>query len=228
MTAMTIRALPLLAGLAALCIGHGAVARDRDRPGAFDYYVLALSWSPSYCATRRRDGKDPQCDGRRPYAFVLHGLWPQYVKGWPEFCRTARKPWVSRELIASMLDIMPSPKLVIHEYKKHGTCSGLTPQAYYAQARAAFHRIRIPARYLGPSKAVTVSPRQIESDFLKTNPELGPEMLSVACGRGKRLREVRICFSKGLEPRACGRNEEQRRLCRLERVVMPPVRGPRR
>ncbi len=227
MTDLTIRSLRLLAGLAALCIGPGSVAREGNRPGAFDYYVLALSWSPTYCATTGRDRNDPQCDGRRPYAFVLHGLWPQYAKGWPEYCRTPRKPWVPRKLIASMLDIMPSPKLVIHEYKKHGTCSGLAPDAYYAQARAAFDRIRIPARYLGPNRAVTVSPRQIEVDFLKTNPGLTPEMLSVACGRGKRLREVRICFSKRLELRACGPNEEQRRLCRLERIVMPPVRGPR-
>lgn len=227
LTANTAHALRALVALAALGLGPHAIARDSHRPGVFDYYVMALSWSPTYCATRNRAGREPQCDGRRPYAFVLHGLWPQYAKGWPEFCRTAARPWVPRELIDSMLDIMPSPKLVIHQYRKHGTCSGLSPRAYFARARAAFRSIKIPARYLGPTRAVTVSPRQIETDFLKTNPALRPEMLSVTCGRGKRLREVRICFSKSLELRACGVNEDQRRLCRRNQIVMPPVRGPR-
>ncbi|MGI9385023.1 MAG: ribonuclease T2 family protein [Methyloligellaceae bacterium] len=225
MTTARYGVIAALAAIAALGLSEGATARQGDRAGVFDYYVLALSWSPTYCETVGRQRKDAQCDGRRPYAFVLHGLWPQYQKGWPEHCRTAQKPWVPRQLISAMLDIMPSPKLVIHEYKKHGTCSGLTPEGYYAAARKAFESIKIPARYLAPNRAVTVSPRQIEIDFLKTNAALTPEMISVACGRGKRLREVRICFSRSLELSACGVNEDQRKLCRQDRIVMPPVRG---
>ena len=226
MTTLRQGAIAVLAAVAVLCLRQPAAARDGHRAGVFDYYVLALSWSPTYCETVGRQRKDAQCDGRRPYAFVLHGLWPQYRKGWPEHCRTAQKPWVPKALISAMLDIMPSPQLVIHEYKKHGTCSGLTPEAYYAASRKAFESIKIPARYLAPNRHVTVSPHQIELDFIKTNAALTREMIAIACGRGKRLREVRICFSKDLEPRACGVNEDQRRLCRLDKVVMPPVRGP--
>ena len=218
-------AVAALAAIATLCLGEAA-AREGHRAGVFDYYVLALSWSPTYCETVGRRRKETQCDGRRPYAFVLHGLWPQYNKGWPEHCRTAQKPWVPHALISAMLDIMPSRRLVIHQYRKHGTCSGLTPEAYFAASRKAFESIQIPARYLAPDRPVTVSPRQIELDFLKTNAALTPETIAIACGRGRRLREVRICFTKDLAPRACGANEDQRRLCRLDKVVMPPVRGP--
>ncbi|GBE43118.1 ribonuclease I precursor [bacterium BMS3Bbin10] len=221
---------PWRLGLAALAISlaspaEAQAARDAETPGEFDYYVLALSWSPSFCAGRTRAKKSPQCAGTRPYAFVLHGLWPQYEKGWPDYCDTGVKPWVPRRLINSMLDIMPARNLVIHQYKKHGTCSGLGPEGYFEAARKAFKAITIPARYLSPRKPVLVSPREIENDFLKTNQSLAPEMISIACGRGKRLREVRICFTKDLEPRACGVNEAQAKLCRLNRVVMPPVRG---
>src|SRR5690606_22891811 len=102
--------------------------------------------------------------------------------------------------------------------------SGLTPERYYEVSRRLFDSIRIPARYRAPRRSVIVSPEQIETDFLKANPELGPEMISITCDR-KHLREVRICFSRDLEPRACGENERQSRLCRAARLVMPPVRG---
>ena len=110
---------------------------DRNQAGAFDYYVLALSWSPTYCAERRGNGYEPQCDVRsgRPYAFVLHGLWPQHERGWPENCRTSDRGWVPGPVAERMLDIMPSKRLVFNEYRKHGTCSGLGVDGYFDLAR---------------------------------------------------------------------------------------------
>ncbi len=195
------------------------------KPGKFDYYVLALSWSPSFCAGLGRAKKSPQCSGTRPFAFVLHGLWPQYETGWPNDCHQGRKPRVPSTLINTMLDIMPARRLVIHQYNKHGTCSGLDPESYFQTARKAFEAIKIPARYLQPQKPVIISPREIENDFLKTNQELTPEMISISCGRNKRLRGVRICFSKDLALRGCGANETQQKLCKLDKIVMPGVRG---
>jgi len=210
----------------ALAIVAGAkTAGSAGTPGKFDYYVVALSWSPSFCAGEGRRGKSPQCAGSRPYAFVLHGLWPQYETGWPDHCGTGSKPWMARQLINSMLDIMPARSLVIHQYNKHGTCSGLGPERYFEATRMAFNAIRIPPRYLNPRKPLLISPREIENDFLTTNQELKPDMISISCGRDKRLREVRICFTKDLKPRACGANEAQPKLCRHEKLVMPPVRG---
>lgn len=207
------------------CVTAWSAALAGGVPGKFDYYLLALSWSPTYCADSGRAERSPQCSGSRPYAFVLHGLWPQYERGYPETCPTGAKPWVPSPLISSMLDIMPARGLVIHQYRKHGTCSGLAPDTYFTLAREAFESIRIPARYLAPRKPVVVSPREVETDFLKTNPSLKPEMISITCGRNNRLREVRICLTKELEPRACGPNEDQGKLCRLDRIAMPPVRG---
>lgn len=205
--------------------------RDRkDVAGQFDYYTLVLSWSPTYCAARKSDRFDPQCDrrGGRPYAFVLHGLWPQYTRGFPERCWTRDRPFVPKRLINRMLDIMPSPKLVIHEYKKHGTCSGLGPKGYYDLSRRMFESVKIPERFAGPQKGQMISPEGLVDAFIKVNPGLRPDMLAVACrGAGNRLREVRICFSKSGKLTPCGRNENQRRLCRAKRMFVPPVRAPR-
>lgn len=201
----------------------GTAARAEDKAGQFDYYDLVLSWSPSFCEGNGDGG--PQCDGKRSYAFVLHGLWPQYERGYPESCRIGRKPWVPGPLIDSMLDIMPSPKLVIHEYKKHGVCSGLDPNGYFALARKLYQMVRIPPAYVAPQAQINTSPEEIERAFLAANPTLKPEMLSVACGRRDRVQDVRICFTRDGQFRSCGRNEAQERLCRSDKVSMPPVRG---
>ncbi|GAB4231410.1 MAG: ribonuclease T2 [Methyloligellaceae bacterium] len=212
--------------LAALCaILPASAGRPDGIPGSFDYYVLTLSWSPSYCAREGAARGEPQCNGTRPYAFVLHGLWPQYQRGWPSHCDTGKRPWVRPALIDAMLDIMPSPRLVIHEYRKHGTCAGLSPERYFALSRELFSRIRIPPRYQRPRTHLLVSPQELEADFLKANPQLDASQIAVACSGNRHLREVRICFSRKHEPTACGENERPDRLCRLDKIVLPPVRG---
>ncbi len=204
--------------------------RDQERnvPGRFDYYSLVLSWSPTFCASLPRDRYEPQChrrDGRR-YAFVLHGLWPQHERGWPENCRTRQRPFVPQALIDSMLDIMPSSRLVIHEYRKHGTCSGLTPEGYYGLSRRLYNSVTIPQRFVLPNDDFTISPDAVVRSFAEANPELRPDMIAVACGGpGNRLREVRICFSREGKPTRCGRNEDQSRLCRASSMYVPPVRS---
>ncbi len=196
-----------------------------DEPGSFDYYALSLSWSPTYCADKgHRDG-GPQCNGPRPYAFVLHGLWPQYSNGWPQFCETGQRPWIPERTIETMLDIMPSKRLIIHEYKKHGTCSGLSPEGYYDVARKLYESIKIPARYQLPEEPIHTSPGDVVNDFLRANPELKPDMIVVSCDR--RLKELRVCFGRDLKPRACGSNENQRKLCSRDDMLMPPARAGR-
>jgi ribonuclease T2 len=197
--------------------------RGEHQAGEFDYYVVSLSWSPTYCADAGGRDSGQQCNGQRPFAFVLHGLWPQYSRGWPQNCPTGERPWVPQPLIDKMLDIMPSKKLIIHEYKKHGTCSGLSPEDYFDVSRKLYERIKIPQRYQLPEQPLQVSPGEVVSDFVQANPDLKPEMIAVSCG-GRRLRELRVCFSRDLQPKACGDNENQRKLCSMDRVVMPPVR----
>ncbi|MEL6372520.1 MAG: ribonuclease T2 [Pseudomonadota bacterium] len=196
--------------------------------GQFDYYALVLSWSPTFCEGSQGSRNASQCDVRRrarPYAFVLHGLWPQYERRWPEFCRTRERPFVPRKTIDSMMDIMPSRRLIIHEYKKHGTCTGYDPQRYYLIARKFYEFIKIPDRYKRLDKPLVVTQDELRRDLLAVNPGLRAKHLSFVCrGSGNRLREIRICFTRTGKLRACGANENQRRLCRSRKMFMPPVR----
>lgn len=221
--------LALLAGTAEAqrdSYGRGGQGRAQDVAGQFDYYTLVLSWSPTYCASEARPG-DPQCDRRgRNYAFVLHGLWPQYERGYPEYCRTRAKPFVPDRIIDQMLDIMPSKRLVIHEYRKHGTCSGLSPEQYYRLSRDLFDKIKLPKQFVEPQQPMMLSPGEVTGAFLSANPGLRPDMLAVSCrGSGNRLREVRVCFSREGQFRQCGGNERVRALCPAEKMFVPPVRG---
>jgi ribonuclease T2 len=202
------------------------------QPGQFDYYALSLSWSPSYCAGLQRDGYDPQChrrDGKR-YAFVLHGLWPQYTRGWPQDCPTADRGFVPRPVAQRMLDIMPSEKLVFHEYRKHGTCSGLGVDGYFDLSRKLFEKVKIPAQFHNVNDPrFFISPGDLAKAFQQANPTLKPDAIAIDCGGpGNRLKEVRVCFDKQGEFQSCGRNENQARMCSADRMYVPPVRegGP--
>ncbi|WP_333877764.1 hypothetical protein [Methylobacter sp.] len=62
-----------------LCLSFPAYADGQ--PGKFDYYLLTLSWSPEHCAEVKND--KIQCDGTKPYGFVVHDLWPQYDRDYP-------------------------------------------------------------------------------------------------------------------------------------------------
>jgi ribonuclease T2 len=235
---------------AAIPSGAHAQRDTGGMPGDFDYYVMALSWSPTYCSgqgggndadsgdyergydSRRygrwrgnRQGDGEQCNGIRPYAFVLHGLWPQYERrGWPEMCETGERPWVSEDTIERMLDIMPSRHLIINEYKKHGVCSGLDPRHYFDAARKAYRSIRIPDGFQDLTQPLTLPPEDVRKSFLDANPQLAADSMQITCSRNL-LREVRICLTKDLEPRPCSRSEQTRRLCPSNTVTMPPVRG---
>ena len=198
--------------------------------GKFDYYVMSLSWSPSFCASARSGGRDDQqCaprDGKR-FSFVLHGLWPQFEKGWPQDCRSAAGDRVPRPVADRMLDIMPSDKLVFHEWRKHGTCSGHSIDGYFNLARSLHDKVKVPPRLQQVNDPrLTLSPDEVINDFIAVNPGLSRNMITVKCGGpGNRMEEVRVCFDRDGKYRACGRNEDQRKACSAPKMYIPPVRG---
>ena len=207
-----------------LAVAVFAQERRQGEPGQFDYYILALSWSPSYCEARQdrapNRSRDRQCDGR-PFSFVVHGLWPQYDRGFPSYCQVP-PPRLDRNIVGSMLDLMPSPRLIFHEWDQHGTCSGLSPRAYFDDVRKARAAVKIPSEYVNLESSASVTPREVAEAFLEANPGLSPRAISVFCDRTW-LTEVRICLGKDLSFRDC--TETRRHACRLDRARMPAVRG---
>jgi ribonuclease T2 len=210
------------AALLALSAAPGQAQDARqNQPGEFDYYVLSLSWSPSFCdAVGDRAKGQAEC-GERPYSFIVRGFWPQYEKGFPEYCQVPA-PRLDRNIVSTMLDLMPAPRLIFHEWDRHGTCSGLPARAYFETVRKARAIVKIPTEFLDIKSELTVTPDGVEEAFVKANPGLTTAAMAIGCDT-KRLREIRICMSRELGFRDC--TEVERRSCRREKLVMPPVRG---
>jgi ribonuclease T2 len=215
------------AALLGLCgVLDPSCAQERqNEPGKFDFYMLALSWSPSFCADSAErlpagSGQrvDPQC-GARPRSFVVHGLWPQYESGFPEFCEVPA-PRLNRTIVSSMIDLMPSSNLIFHEWDRHGTCAGVPANAYFENVRKARAVVKVPPQYRDVSSPLAVTPQEVADAFIKTNPGLTAEAISISCASPPRLDEVRICMTRDLRFRDCP--EAERRSCRREQLVMPP------
>lgn len=190
------------------------------RAAEFTHYVLALSWNATWC-TLEGDGRGAdQCDPKHDIGFTLHGLWPQGERDWPEFCRTAERD-PPRSATRAMRDVMASPGLAWHQWKKHGRCSGLSWREYFQLSRDAFSMIKRPEVLRKVDKRLKIAPAVLEKAFLEANPGLKANQISVTCRDGL-AQEVRICLTKGLVPRACSPKVE--RGCRAKSVIFLPMR----
>jgi ribonuclease T2 len=211
--------------MAALLFAVSASARHRNRtgsgePGEFAYYLLSLSWSPAFCLSSPNSA---ECKGPRRYGFIVHGLWPQNEKGWPENCDVRSQ--VPGDVAKGISDLMPARGLINHEWTAHGSCSGLDPAAFFGLVRRAYNEIIIPAEFSQPSKSIEQSPAAVVSAFQHANSKLPPLSVVVTCsGQGTaRLREVRVCLDRELTPRACSA-DAARGACRTPTLIVPPIR----
>lgn len=209
-----------LAG-AILALPNGAGADEPPKPSRFDFYVLALSWSPTFCASPKASGNRDQCGDGKRYGLVVHGLWPQYERGYPEDCPSDQPRRVPDKLGRTLFDIMPSMGLIGHQWRKHGTCSGLAQAEYFALTRAAYERVRIPDSLRNAERATTVDIDAIETQFTRANAGMTRQALAVTCERGK-LSEIRVCLTPQLAFRDCPEIDVQ--ACSLPSVTVPPAR----
>lgn len=222
-TARIIQA-PLLAVLlvASACAPSASQQQELPTGDGYDFFVLSLSWSPSYCAAEGSDANRQQCGTGRDHAFVVHGLWPQFESGWPEFCDSPEPARVPDATVRQILDVMPSAGLVGHQWRKHGSCAGMSQQDYFSVVRAARERINIPTHFARSAKRVEIEPDDVEADFIAANPTMPEDGIAVTCD-GRFVREVRICMTKELEFRSCA--EVNARACRMPRALMPAPGG---
>jgi ribonuclease T2 len=217
---MTMIAVLVMVGAAGtVSARHRHHSSDAATPGVFDYYLLSLSWSPAYCLQAPGAA---ECNGPRRFGFIVHGLWPQYERGWPEKCGEAPIP---DSVVDKIADLMPARGLVYHEWSAHGTCSGLVPADFFALIRRAHDAVAIPASLTSPAAAVERSPGDIVREFMQSNPNLPARSVVATCsGQGApRLREVHVCFDRNLRARACS-EDALRSGCRVSSVIVPPIR----
>ena len=196
-----------------------AALADGEPPGGHSHYVLALSWQPAFCAAEGRARGAQGCD-EPDLGWTLHGLWPQYEDGWPAWCPTDRAG-PAASAVAAMADVMASPTLAGHQWRKHGTCSGLTGADYLELSRLAYERVARPEILRRIEEPMRIPPAVVEAAFLEANPEMEPDGVTITC-RGERILEARICLTRELEPRPCA--PDTARDCALPDARFEPLR----
>jgi len=169
------------------------------RTGPTTGTTLAISWSPQFCRTHPADPW--QCDGRLGHpGFVLHGLWADGLPGqWPQWC-AAQVP--SAETLRRNLCMTPSPRLLTHEWAKHGSCMAPTPEAYFAQARAAYAAVRLPDA-VALSRKPGLTAGDLRRAFIRRNRGLTPASIRISASDGGWLQEVQLCADNAGRPKAC-------------------------
>ena len=190
-----------------------APAHAGGEAGDFDFYVLSLSWLPTYCATA--DDPDPSQCRVAERGFSVHGLWPQYDRGYPEFCPSSKPRWLADETVAAIRHVMPSASLARYQWRKHGMCSGLDEADYFALLVEAAESITIPAALSGGQQ---IAPGEIEAAFAAANQGLATDGMSVQC-RGGQFTEIRICLTMDLAFRDC--DEVDADACSAASIAIP-------
>ena len=208
--------LRLFAALALLA----SPAWSQDQAGKFDYYVLSLSWSANWCALEGDDRQSPQCDDSTENGWIVHGLWPQYTRGFPTYCPSIFRP-PSRAMTNDMAGIMGTSGLAWYQCNKHGVCTGLNATDYFANTREAYEKIARPAVFRKLDKTVTLPASLIEDAFVRDNPDLPRDGITITCKSGY-IQEARICLTRDLEFRTCGADVV--RDCALPSAQFDPMR----
>lgn len=176
-----------------VAITDNAIAQTPGTPGKFDFYVLTLSWSPDHCA---RNGKRDvqQCGSGKKYGFVLHGLWPQYKKGYPVNCSTEKLPPLVKQKFRGLF---PNERLFDHEWKKHGTCTGQKPIEYLTLSRKLKYSLNIPSAYKSPEKPFRTTIKDFKTSFVSANKNFTVNGIAPFCSdSGRFFKEVLFCYSK--------------------------------
>jgi ribonuclease T2 len=211
----------LASSILAFVTDSRAIAADGQQAGKFDYYLLTLSWSPAFCSMHQGQGGAREQCGQKRYGFVVHGLWPQYKRGYPQSCETDN-PDLPDKVVERVLPIMPSHPLIEHEWAKHGTCSGLAAQEYFGLVEKFYSGITVPASFEAPRRAFSISPGDLKQRLLDANPGLTEDAIVVPC-KSKMLEEVRICYSKEGAAQSCAADVKKAE-CRRPSLIVQPLR----
>ncbi len=206
-------AIVLLLSISTISLASHRHNRTRSgQAGAFDYYMLVLSWSPEFCYSHPNAAQCSQHTG-----FTVHGLWPQRNDGsYPVNCRTTQPAPTNPE---SMAGIMP-PEIIEHEWQQHGTCSGLSGDDYFALIRKLYKAVSVPDRLKAPSASSTLAAKELKQLFEQSNANLTDASIAVQL-RGNYLSAVELCESKSTSPApvACSGIRDANGT-----FVVPPVR----
>lgn len=159
----------LVSLVAATLFGQGR-NQPRGKAGEFDLYLLSSPGPRSTAPPQPAPATTPSAAASAGTSSSPTASRPQYDRGWPQFCASSQT--LSNALVEKMMDIMPSRRLIRHEWDKHGVCTGLSAADYFGKARAAFSGIKVPKSFQSPKPPAPSPPAKIKDEVLAANPGL--------------------------------------------------------
>ena len=164
-------------------------------------YTLALSWSPAFCRTREfASAHARQCGGREGrFGLVVHGLWPESGRIWPQWCRTAAMP--ASSVVAPQLCMTPSPRLLARQWAKHGSCMARRPETYFGVTRILWNSLVLPDLDR-LSRQPDLTAGDLRALFAAANPGWSEQGIGLVLEDGW-LQEVRLCYDRRFRPARC-------------------------
>lgn len=184
------------------------------------HYVLALSWQPAFCElnARRPECRDLDSADFAADNLTIHGLWPNDAPGsGPSYCAVDAstkvldqpqswcelpEPKMSAKTRTALTPAMPGTASCLdrHEWIKHGTCSGLDADRYFANTLRLAKEIQ--ATRLGEVIAANVgrnvTPQQLRNAFETAFGVGSSKALTLVCtehGSRSYLAELRIALA---------------------------------
>lgn len=185
-----------------------------------DGYILALTWSPAFCVSEDPEGETAQCRIGAAKGLLVHGLWPESRSGSAEYCNTSEPERLPDDLAKRVRGYMPDLGLARHEWKKHGSCSGLSQRDYFNTMERAYRAFNQPSVLEQVSYSRTLSRNDVVKSITKANPALPANAIALQCGRKGVLSEIRLCLDDTLSPVACAANSG--RGCPATVTILPP------
>lgn len=183
-------------------------------------YVLALSWSPEYCARdagRWRPGDVHQCRDNS-FGLVVHGLWPQgeasrRKEDHPRHCRPVQP--LDPATLKAHLCTVPGVRLMQHEWAAHGTCAFPTPESYF-QSIEKLNRVIVKPdlEALQARRGDLLSVADVRAAVAAANTGIGLKAahIGVDVTKKQRLKEIRICYDVRFRFSPCDRRGAPDRL----------------
>jgi ribonuclease T2 len=190
-----------------------------DNTEAFDRFVLALSWSPSFCG-RGGSPEYPECMPGRRVGFAVREFLPQTASG-RSLDSCAKTKLVPKTVVRLALPAMFRESLIQEQWATHGSCTGLTAFDYFSDLVQARASIAIPVQITSINAAIRQSPRWVEQQFAIANPQFPPDAFQASCSHSE-LDEVRVCLDKMLKPVQCPVAHET--LCDVPVITILPPR----
>lgn len=161
--------------------------RPAARPAPFDFYLLAMTLHPAFCA----DGHSRKAECRaRAGMLAIHGLWPESLRpgAYPRDCPGPRLA-LGRPLAAELRPLMPgmADDLHEHEWRRHGTCSGLDDDEYFRHTLTLARRID----HALSSRLTSLSGRSVSAAELRRHVEqVAPGMADTLTFHCRTLRDA--------------------------------------